>query len=82
MTRLLIELCHEVTDATRDKVGLIEEVKQLGVAAQGSDCLAYLRILRDEDLGKARSIMDLIKATQEHTREKCAFIAKVKISRG
>ncbi|GJY92073.1 reverse transcriptase zinc-binding domain-containing protein [Tanacetum coccineum] len=82
MTRLLTELCHEVTDATRDKVGLIEEVKQLGVAAQGSDSLAYLRILRDEDLGKARSIMNLIKATQEHTREKCAFIAKVKIARG
>ncbi|GJU05433.1 hypothetical protein Tco_1121863 [Tanacetum coccineum] len=82
MTRLLTDLCHEVTDATRDKVGLIEEVKQLGVAAQGSDSLAYLRILRDEDLGKARSIMDLIKVTQEHTREKCAFIAKVKIARG
>ncbi|GJV26760.1 hypothetical protein Tco_1383208 [Tanacetum coccineum] len=82
MTRLLTELCHEVTDATRDKVGLIEEVKQLGVAAQGSDSLAYLRILRDEDLGKARSIMDLIKVTQEHTREKCAFIVKVKIARG
>ncbi|GKF29793.1 hypothetical protein Tco_0096135, partial [Tanacetum coccineum] len=50
MTRLLTELCHEVTNATRDKVGLLEEVKQLGVAAQGSDSLAYLRILRDEDL--------------------------------
>ncbi|GJT27800.1 zinc finger, CCHC-type containing protein [Tanacetum coccineum] len=31
MTRLLTDLCHEVTDATRDKVGLIEEVKQLGI---------------------------------------------------
>nr|GEU91538.1 hypothetical protein [Tanacetum cinerariifolium] len=81
MTWLLTDLCHEVTDATRDKVGLIEEVKQLGVAAQGSDSLAYLRILRDEDLGKERSIMDLIRVTQEHTHEKCAFIAKVKIAR-
>nr|GEY77244.1 hypothetical protein [Tanacetum cinerariifolium] len=61
MTRLLTDLCHEVTNATRDKVGLIEEVKQLGIAAQGSDSLAYIRILCDEDIGKARSIMDLIK---------------------
>ncbi|GJZ51599.1 hypothetical protein Tco_0606114 [Tanacetum coccineum] len=82
MIRLLTKLCHEVTNAIRDKVGLLDEVKQLGVAAQGSDSLAYLRILRDEDLSKARSIMNLINVTQEHTCEKCAFIAKVKIARG
>ncbi|GJS44173.1 hypothetical protein Tco_0569216 [Tanacetum coccineum] len=34
MTRILTDLCHEVTDAVKDKVKLIEKVKELGVAAQ------------------------------------------------
>ncbi|GJT89544.1 hypothetical protein Tco_1078389 [Tanacetum coccineum] len=69
MTRILIDLCHEVTDAVKDKAELIKEVKELGVAAQGSDNMAYLRILRDEDLAKVKDIMNLIKETQKHTRE-------------
>ncbi|GJX77169.1 hypothetical protein Tco_0323980 [Tanacetum coccineum] len=56
MTRILIDLCHEVTDAVR-------------------------KILHGEDLDKAKSIMKLINDTQEHTCEKCAFIAKVKLDR-
>ncbi|GJR38259.1 hypothetical protein Tco_1213943 [Tanacetum coccineum] len=32
MTRILTDLCHEVTDAVKDKTKLIEEVKELGVA--------------------------------------------------
>ncbi|GKA68466.1 hypothetical protein Tco_0768383 [Tanacetum coccineum] len=70
MTRLFTELCHEVTDSVRDKADLIKEVKELGVAAQGSDSMAFLRILRDEDLDKAKYIMNLLKETQKHTREK------------
>ncbi|GJU19342.1 hypothetical protein Tco_1152684 [Tanacetum coccineum] len=62
-------------------VDVIEEVKEVGGSAFGSDILAYLRILRDEDLDKAKAIMKLIKETQEHTHEKYAFIAKVKIDR-
>ncbi|GJS65065.1 hypothetical protein Tco_0679629 [Tanacetum coccineum] len=68
MTRILTDLCHEVTEAVRDKAEVIEEVKELGVAAQGSDSMTYLRILRDEDLAKANDIMNLIKETQKHTR--------------
>nr|GFA38164.1 hypothetical protein [Tanacetum cinerariifolium] len=34
MTRILIVLFHEVTDAVRDKAKVIEEVKELGVAGQ------------------------------------------------
>nr|GEV47703.1 hypothetical protein [Tanacetum cinerariifolium] len=69
MTRILTELFHEVTEAVRDKAELIEEVKELGVVAQGSDNMAYLRILRAKDLAKAKDIMNLIKETQKHTRE-------------
>ncbi|GKC54012.1 hypothetical protein Tco_1076757, partial [Tanacetum coccineum] len=81
MTRILIDLCHEVTDAVRKKVEVIEEVKELGRSALDSDSMTYLRILRGEDLDKAKSIMKLINDTQEHTCEKCAFIAKVKLDR-
>ncbi|GJX85985.1 hypothetical protein Tco_0336759 [Tanacetum coccineum] len=76
MTRILTDLCHEVTEAIRDKAKVIEEVKELGVAAQGSDSMAYLRILRDEDLAKANDIMNLIKKIQKHTRGKYVYIAK------
>nr|GEV90152.1 hypothetical protein [Tanacetum cinerariifolium] len=52
MTRILTDLCHEVTDAVKDKTELIKEVKELGIAAQGSDSMEYLRILRAKDLDK------------------------------
>nr|GEZ39153.1 transposase, MuDR, MULE transposase domain protein [Tanacetum cinerariifolium] len=81
MTRLLTYLCHEVIDAIKDKEDVIEEVKELGVATSGSDSMAFLRILRDEDLDKAKDIMNLIKETQKHTREKYVYIAKVKLNR-
>nr|GEX44430.1 reverse transcriptase zinc-binding domain-containing protein [Tanacetum cinerariifolium] len=68
MTRVLTNLCHEVTEATKDKVNLIEEVKQLGGRASTSDSMAYLRILRGEDMDKAKYIMKLIKDTQDHNR--------------
>nr|GEV16600.1 transposase, MuDR, MULE transposase domain protein [Tanacetum cinerariifolium] len=58
----------EVTEAVRDKAEVIEEVKELVVRAQSSDRMAYLRILRDEDLAKANDIINLIKETQKHTR--------------
>ncbi|GKB07855.1 hypothetical protein Tco_0836139 [Tanacetum coccineum] len=67
MTMILTDLCHEVIDAVKEKAELIEEVKELGVDAQGSDSMAYLRILRAEDLDKAKDIMNLIKETQKHT---------------
>nr|GEY59935.1 hypothetical protein [Tanacetum cinerariifolium] len=76
MTRILIDLFQEATEAVRDKAKVIEEVKELGVRAQGSDSMAYLRILRDEDLAKANDIINLIKETQKHTREKYVYIAK------
>ncbi|GJX77226.1 hypothetical protein Tco_0324037 [Tanacetum coccineum] len=76
MTSILTDLCHEVTDAVKDKVELIEEVKELGVAAQGSDSMEYLRILRAEDLDKAKDIMNLINETQKHTHGKYVYIAK------
>ncbi|GKA83381.1 hypothetical protein Tco_0804976 [Tanacetum coccineum] len=76
MTRILTELCHEVTDAVKDKAEVIEEVKELGVAAQGSDSMTYLRILRAQDLDKAKDIMNLIKETQKHTHGKFVYIAK------
>ncbi|GKB55588.1 hypothetical protein Tco_0911774 [Tanacetum coccineum] len=76
MTEILTDLCHEVTDAVKDKAELIEEVKELGVAAQGSDSLAYLMILRAEDLDNVKEIMNLIKETQKHTRGKYVYIAK------
>ncbi|GKF46813.1 hypothetical protein Tco_0136615, partial [Tanacetum coccineum] len=63
MTRISTDLCHEVTEVVRDKAEVIEEVKELGVAAQGSDSMPYLKILRDEDLAKANDIMNLIKET-------------------
>ncbi|GJR57255.1 hypothetical protein Tco_1499417 [Tanacetum coccineum] len=81
MTRVLTDLCHEVTEAAKDKVNLIEEVKQLGGRALASNSMAYLRILREEDMDKAKDIMKLIKDTQAHNREKYAFIANVKINR-
>nr|GEZ40370.1 hypothetical protein [Tanacetum cinerariifolium] len=70
MTRLLTDLCHEVTDAVKDKANIIEGVKELGVAASGSDSTAFLRILRDDNLDKVKDIMNLIKETQKHTIEK------------
>nr|GEW52551.1 hypothetical protein [Tanacetum cinerariifolium] len=59
MTRVLIDLCHEVTDAVKNKVDVIEEVKELGGRASGSDSMTYLMILRDEDMAKAKHIMEL-----------------------
>ncbi|GKA49764.1 hypothetical protein Tco_0742837 [Tanacetum coccineum] len=76
MTRLLTDLCHEVTEAVKDKVNLIEEVKELGGRASTSDSMAYLRILCGEDMEKAKDIMKLIKETQAHNHGKYAFIAK------
>nr|GEX36560.1 hypothetical protein [Tanacetum cinerariifolium] len=70
MTRILIDLCHKVTGAVKDKARVIKEVKELGVATQGSDSMAYLRMLRDEDLDKVKDIMNLIKETQKHTHRK------------
>ncbi|GKE86300.1 hypothetical protein Tco_1560042, partial [Tanacetum coccineum] len=64
MTRVLTELCHEVTKAAKYKVNLIEEVKELGGRASASDSMAYLRILRGEDMEKTKDIMKLIKETQ------------------
>nr|GEX07515.1 hypothetical protein [Tanacetum cinerariifolium] len=58
-----------------------DEVKELGVRAQGSDSMTYLRILHDEDLAKANEIMNLIKETQKQTRGKYVYIAKVKLDR-
>ena len=81
MTKILTDICHEVTDACKDKDELIEEVKALGVAAQGSDSLAFLRILRNEELEKAKDLMNLIKENQKHTRGKYVFIANVKLAR-
>ncbi|GKE37441.1 transposase, MuDR, MULE transposase domain protein, partial [Tanacetum coccineum] len=81
MTRLLTDLCHEVTDAVKNKVELIEEIKQLDGTSVDSDYMAFARILRGEDLDKEKSIMKLINETQEHTREKYTFIAKVKLDR-
>nr|GEZ98963.1 hypothetical protein [Tanacetum cinerariifolium] len=63
MTRILTDLFHEVIDAVKYKAELIEEVEELGVAAQGSDSMAYLRILRVEGLDKGKDIMNLIKET-------------------
>nr|GEX29843.1 hypothetical protein [Tanacetum cinerariifolium] len=45
MTRILKELFHEVTEEVKDKVEVIKEVKELGVRAQGSDSMEYLKIL-------------------------------------
>nr|GEU48545.1 hypothetical protein [Tanacetum cinerariifolium] len=80
MTRVLIGLCHEVTELVKAKVNLIEEVKELGGRASASDSMAYLRILHGEDMEKAKDIMKLINETQAHNRGKYAFIAKVKIN--
>nr|GEW86986.1 hypothetical protein [Tanacetum cinerariifolium] len=63
MTRLLTYLCHEVTEAAKDKVNLIEEVKHLGGRESASNSMTYLRILRGEDMDKAKDIMKLIKDT-------------------
>ncbi|GKD22527.1 hypothetical protein Tco_1224230 [Tanacetum coccineum] len=79
--KFVIYLCHEVTEAAKDKVNLIEEVKQFGGRASTSDSMAYLRILRGEDMKKAKDIMNLIKETQAHNNGKYAFIANVKINR-
>nr|GEZ44260.1 hypothetical protein [Tanacetum cinerariifolium] len=43
--KFVLYLCHEVTEAVKEKVEVIEEVKELGVRAQGSDSMEYLRIL-------------------------------------
>nr|GEV39300.1 transposase, MuDR, MULE transposase domain protein [Tanacetum cinerariifolium] len=68
-------------DVVKNKVKLIEEIKQLDGTAVDSEYMAFFRILRDEDLDKVKSSMKLINDTQEHTREKYAFIAKVKLYR-
>nr|GEV73608.1 hypothetical protein [Tanacetum cinerariifolium] len=81
MTRLLTDLCHEVTDAMNNKMELIEEIKQLVGTVVDYDYMAFVRILRSEDHDKAKSIMMLINEIQEHTREKYTFIAKVKVDR-
>nr|GEV81879.1 integrase, catalytic region, zinc finger, CCHC-type, peptidase aspartic, catalytic [Tanacetum cinerariifolium] len=81
ITRLLTDLCHEVTDAVKNKVEVIKKIKELGETVVDFDSMAFVRILRGEDLDKAKSIMKLINDTQEHTREKYAFIAKVKLDR-
>ncbi|GKB78805.1 hypothetical protein Tco_0945700 [Tanacetum coccineum] len=72
----MTRVCHEVTEAVKDKENLIEEVKELGGRASASDSMAYLRILREEDMEKAKDIIKLIKETQAHKRGKYAFIAK------
>ncbi|GJZ73815.1 hypothetical protein Tco_0637961 [Tanacetum coccineum] len=81
MARLLTGLCHEVTDAVKNKVELIEEIKQLDGTTVDSNYMAFVKILRGEDLDKAKSIMKLINDTQNHNREKYVFIAKVKLDR-
>ncbi|GJY93321.1 hypothetical protein Tco_0509103 [Tanacetum coccineum] len=73
--RLKFVLCY----AVNNKVELIEEIKQLDGTAIDSDHMAFVRILCGEDLDKAKSIMKLINETQEHTRKKYTFIAKVKL---
>nr|GEW76354.1 hypothetical protein [Tanacetum cinerariifolium] len=78
MKRILTDLYHEVTDVVKNKVEVIG-IKELGETAVDSDSMEFVRILRGEDLDKAKSIMKLINDTQEHTREKYAFIAKVKL---
>ncbi|GJR16757.1 hypothetical protein Tco_0965284 [Tanacetum coccineum] len=70
-----------VTDAVKNKVELIEEIKQLNGRAVDSDYIEFVRILRGEDLDKAKSIMKLINETQNHNREKYVFIAKVELDR-
>nr|GEW30583.1 hypothetical protein [Tanacetum cinerariifolium] len=80
MTRVLTDLCHEVTEAAKDKVNLIEEVKELGRRASASTSMAYLRILRGEDMEKTKDIMKLIKETKAHNCGKCAFSDNVKIN--
>nr|GEW21730.1 hypothetical protein [Tanacetum cinerariifolium] len=80
MTRVLTNLYHKVTEAAKDKVNLIEEVKELGGRASALDSMAYLRILRGEDMDKAKDITKLIKDTQNHNRGKYVFIANVKIN--
>nr|GEV93308.1 hypothetical protein [Tanacetum cinerariifolium] len=64
MTRVLIDLYHEVTEAAKDKVNLIEEIKELGGRASALDNMAYLRILRREDTKMAKDIIKLTKETQ------------------
>nr|GEY52607.1 hypothetical protein [Tanacetum cinerariifolium] len=81
MTRLLTDLCHEVTDAVKNQVELIEKIKQLGGRAADSNHMAFFRILRGEDLDKTKFIMKLINETQEHTPKKYTFIAKFKQDR-
>nr|GEU35427.1 hypothetical protein [Tanacetum cinerariifolium] len=76
MTRLLTDLCHEVTDAVKNKVELIEGIKQLDGTAVDSVYMAFVRILRGDDFDKTKSTMKLINETQEHTHEKYTFIAK------
>nr|GEU44650.1 hypothetical protein [Tanacetum cinerariifolium] len=75
MTRVLTDLCHEVTEAAKDKVNLIEEVKQHGGRASALNSMAYLRILRGQDMDKTKDITKLIKDTQAHNREMYTFIA-------
>ncbi|GKC27981.1 hypothetical protein Tco_1035275 [Tanacetum coccineum] len=69
MTRLLTDLCHEVTDAVKNQVELIEEIKQLGGRAADFDHMAFVRILLGEDLDKAKSIITK-SMSPRHTRGK------------
>nr|GEV55624.1 hypothetical protein [Tanacetum cinerariifolium] len=80
MTRVLTDLCHEVTEAAKDKVNLIEEIKELGGRASALDNMAYYRILHREDTEMAKDIIKLTKETQADNHEKYAFIANVKIN--
>nr|GEX95427.1 hypothetical protein [Tanacetum cinerariifolium] len=67
--------------AVKNMVKLTEEIKKLDGTALDSNYMTFVRILRGEDLDKAKLIMKLINETQEHTREKYTFIAKVKLDR-
>ncbi|GJX36270.1 transposase, MuDR, MULE transposase domain protein [Tanacetum coccineum] len=72
---------EDADDVVKNKVKLIEEIKQLDRTAVDSDYMAFFRILHGKDLDKAKSIMKLVNETQEHTRENYAFIANVKLDR-
>ncbi|GKB72754.1 transposase, MuDR, MULE transposase domain protein [Tanacetum coccineum] len=72
---------EDADDAVKNKVELIEEIKQLDGTTVDSNYMAFVKILRGEDLDKAKSIMKLINDTQEHTREKYAFFVKFKLDR-
>nr|GEX58900.1 hypothetical protein [Tanacetum cinerariifolium] len=47
MARLLTDLFHEITDVVKNKVELIEEIKQLEGTVVDSDYMAFVRILQN-----------------------------------